>query len=184
MKTYDAPYALRVMLVTTQPATPTTEQLIRANQDSVWRFLVSIGCESALADDLTQETFLSVLRDGFEYRSPEETTGWLLRVAKHKFIDSLRKHKARPDVDLTNAEARWQEFDDGYDQRVRWLRECMESLAARSREAVKQRYELNLPRDEMARRLGIAPAGVKTLLERVRQTLRECVQKKEEHDQA
>lgn len=166
------------MLVTTQPVTPTTEEIVRAHQDSVWRFLVSIGCEHALADDLTQETFLSVLRDEFEYRGAQETIAWLLRVAKHKFIDTLRKKQAVPDVDLTQAEACWQEFDADYEQRVQWLRECMEALTERSREAVRQRYELNLSRDEMARRLGMAPAGVKTLLERVRQTLRECVEKK------
>lgn len=172
------------MLVMTEPDAPSVEDIVRTHQDSVWRFLVSIGCEANLADDLTQEAFLAVLREGFEYRGPEETIAWLLRVAKHKFIDALRKRKTTPDVDLTNAEARWQEFDGGYEQRVEWLRECMKALTERSREAIKQRYELNLGRDEMAKRLGLAPAGVKTLLERVRQTLRDCVQKKVNHDQA
>jgi len=174
------------MPVTTEPKTPTNEELILAHQNSVWRFLVSIGCESSLADDLTQETFLQVLGGGFDYRGPREMAAWLLRVAKHKFLDSVRKRKLKLGVDLENAETCWQEFEAecAYAQRVQWLRECMDALTERSREAVKQRYELELPRDEMARRLGIAPAGVKTLLERIRQTLRECVQGKVDRDQA
>ncbi|MCA8916559.1 MAG: RNA polymerase sigma factor [Planctomycetes bacterium] len=172
--------------MTTEPKTPTNEELILAHQDSVWRFLVSIGCEPNLADDLTQETFLQVLGDGFEYRGPHETAGWLLRVAKHQFIDSVRKKKLKLGVDLEHAETRWQEFEAecAYAQRVQWLRECMDGLTERSREAVKQRYELELPREEMAKRLGIEPAGVKTLLERIRQTLRDCVQGKVDRDQA
>lgn len=177
---------MRVMLVTTEPTTPTTEELILAHQDSVWRFLVSIGCEPSLADDLTQETFLSVLRGEFEYRGPREMTAWLLRVAKNQFIDSVRKRKLKLGVNLENAETRWQEFEQEceYDRRVQWLQECIEGLTERAREAVKQRYELELPRDEMARRLGMAPAGVKTMLERIRQTLRDCVGAKVNHDRA
>jgi RNA polymerase sigma-70 factor, ECF subfamily len=173
---------LRVMPVT-ESTTPTAEQLIREHQDSVWRFLVSLGCDASLADDLTQEAFLAVLRGGFEYKGPRETIAWLLRVAKNQFIDVIRNRKETV-ADLGDAEARWQEFEGEceYGQRVAWLRECMNELTDRAREAVKLRYELNLPREEMASRLGIAAAGVKTMLERIRQRLRECVQGKVDND--
>ena len=174
------------MLLTTEPTTPTAEEIIRTHHDSVWRFLVSIGCEPTLADDLTQEAFLSVLGDGFEYRGSHLTAAWLLRVAKHLFIDHVRKRKAVLGVDLEHAETRWQEFeaDCPHEKRVAWLRECMGELTDRAREALQQRYELNLPREEMARRLGMVPAGVKTMLERIRRRLRECVQGKVNHDDA
>ncbi len=173
-------------MLVTESAAPTTEEIIRAHQDGVWRFLVSIGCEPALADDLTQETFLSVLRGGFRYEGPRETTAWLLRVAKNLFIDHVRKRKAVLGIDLAQADARWQEFDDEtpFDRRVQWLRDCLGELGERAREAVRQRYELNLAREDMAKRLGIAPDGVKTLLARIRQKLRECVQGKADDERA
>jgi RNA polymerase sigma-70 factor (ECF subfamily) len=165
-------------MVVNEPA-PTHEELIRAHHDGVWRFLVSIGCEPALADDLTQETFLALLRGGFRYMGARETNAWLLRVAKHLFIDSVRKRRALA-LSIADAEQRWLDFEDEcpFERRVQWLRECMHELPDRAREAVRQRYELNLPRDEMARRLEIAPAGVKTLLARIREKLRECVEAK------
>src|SRR5690606_11637689 len=165
---WGALHALPGMLVT-ESAAPTTEEIIRAHQDGVWRFLVSIGCEPALADDLTQEAFLAMLRGGFRYEGPRETTAWLLRVAKRQFSDHARRREAVLGIDLANAETRWQEFEDdcAYEQRVQWLRDCLGELGERAREAVRQRYELNLGRDEMAKRLGIAPDGVKTLLARV-----------------
>ena len=169
----------------TESTTPTAEQLIRDHQDSVWRFLVSLGCEPNLADDLTQEAFLAVLRGKFEYKSPRETVAWLLRVAKNQFIDAIRARKETP-ADLAEAETRWAEFEGecDYEQRVAWLRECMNDLTDRAREAVKLRYEMNLPREEMASRLGMAAAGVKTMLERIRQRLRDCVQAKVDNDRA
>jgi RNA polymerase sigma-70 factor (ECF subfamily) len=172
-------------MLLTETAAPTAEELIRAHQDSVWRFLVSLGCETNLADDLTQETFLKVLR-GFEYKGPRETTAWLLRVAKNCYIDAIRSRKESVGIELQEADTRWLEFDGqcDYEQRIQYLRDCMKSLPGRSREAVKLRYELDLPREEMAARLGIAPAGVKTLLERIRQSLRDCVQGKADDDRA
>jgi RNA polymerase sigma-70 factor (ECF subfamily) len=173
-------------MLVTEPAAPTTEEIIRAHQDGVWRFLVSIGCDAALADDITQDAFLAMLRGGFRYEGPRETTAWLLRVAKHQFIDHARRRKAVLGIDLANAETRWQAFEDdcAYEQRVQWLRECMENLPERAREAVRQRYELSLPREEMAKRLGVAPDGVKTLLARIRQKLRDCVQGKANDERA
>jgi RNA polymerase sigma-70 factor, ECF subfamily len=169
-----------------EPAAPTTEELIRAHQDSVWRFLASLGCEPALADDLTQETFLTVLRGKFAFKGEHETIAWLLRVAKNLFIDTIRKRKESVSAELHEADTRWQEYENDceYEQRVQHLRACIQSLPGRRREAVKLRDELDLPREEMAARLGIKPAGVKTMLERIREALRDCVQGKVDHDRA
>ncbi|MEE9311331.1 MAG: sigma factor, partial [Planctomycetota bacterium] len=39
--------------------------LMQAHQTGVWRFLRALGADTSLADDLTQEVFLSVLRKPF-----------------------------------------------------------------------------------------------------------------------
>ena len=38
-------------------------QLVARHHEMVWRYLRLLGCESALAEDLTQETFLGVWQD-------------------------------------------------------------------------------------------------------------------------
>ena len=50
-------------------------QLIEKYQVGVWRYLRALGCEPALADDLTQETFLSVLQHPFTDFGPRNDCG-------------------------------------------------------------------------------------------------------------
>lgn len=169
------------MIAIMDQATPTHAEIIQAHQRDVWRFLVALGCEANEADDLTQETFLAVLRGEFRYLGPRETAAWLRRVAKNLFVSGIRKRgRAAMVPNLDDADAHWGEFSeqaDG-DERVLLLRECMGDLTDRSREALRLRYELELDRAEMARRLDMKEAGVKTLLERLRDKLRECVMRR------
>ena len=47
--------------------------MIRQHQAGVWRYLRVLGCDSAGADDLTQETFLAVLQKPFQDYNPAAT---------------------------------------------------------------------------------------------------------------
>ncbi|HLQ37550.1 MAG TPA: hypothetical protein VK348_07100, partial [Planctomycetota bacterium] len=61
------------------------------------------------------------------------------------------------------------------------LRACVERLDGRARRAVELSYGIGADdpssRARVAVELGMKENGVKTLLQRVRQTLRECVQR-------
>jgi RNA polymerase sigma-70 factor (ECF subfamily) len=173
------------MVVATQTK-PSTEQIIHAQQRDVWRFLVALGCEAAEADDLTQETFLAVLRSKFEYRGEQETAAWLRRSAKNLFISSIRKRRrAALAPNLDDADVDWAQYQAAMpeDERIAWLRECVTELAERAQQALKQRYEDGLSREEMASRLGMEASAVRSLLERARQRLRECVERKQRRDE-
>ena len=58
------------------------------------------------------------------------------------------------------------------------LRECVEQLDGRCRQAIDLHYRDGLGREAIAERLEMKPDGVKTLLRRTRQLLRECVERK------
>ena len=58
------------------------------------------------------------------------------------------------------------------------MRECLQPLRDRSREAIEMHYRQGLGRAEIAARMGMKPDGIKTLLRRTRQLLRECVERK------
>jgi len=82
--------------------------LVRGHQAGVWRYLRFLGCDPDKADDLVQESFLAVLRDGFEERSPGQTAAYLRTVARNRLLMARRKERARPTaVDLEAAEAVW-----------------------------------------------------------------------------
>src|SRR6478672_1230301 len=58
------------------------------------------------------------------------------------------------------------------------LRGCMEQLDGRARQAVDLHYRDHAGRNAIASQLDMQPDGVKTLLRRTRQILRECVERK------
>ena len=49
--------------------------LIQTYQAGIWRYLRALGCDSAQAEDITQETFLSVLQKPFQDLGPAATSG-------------------------------------------------------------------------------------------------------------
>ncbi len=90
--------------------------LVRTHRAGVWRYLRFLGCDPSEADDLVQETFLAVFREGFEVRSPAQTAAYLRKVARNRLLMDRRKQRSRPQtVDLDAAEAIWAEVagEDG-----------------------------------------------------------------------
>lgn len=72
-------------------------RFVQLTQRDVWRFVAS-HTNAGEADDLTQETYLRVLRTlpRFERRSSLRT--WMLVIARRVVIDHLRHQSTRPQV--------------------------------------------------------------------------------------
>jgi RNA polymerase sigma-70 factor, ECF subfamily len=69
--------------------------LIRATQVDVWRFCAHLGDRSA-ADDLTQETYIRMLRALPGFRGDASARTWLLAIARRTVADSIRTaHRRR-----------------------------------------------------------------------------------------
>lgn len=157
------------------------ETLVAAHQRGVWRFLRFIGATPVEADDLTQETFLAVWQKPFEQRDEHATGAYLRTVARHRFLMLLRSRRRRPEVqNIENAEQVFAATagEDGGDDHIDALRECMQQLQGRARSAVDLFYGDGHSRAETARLLEMDEEGVKTLLRRAKQALRECVERK------
>jgi len=156
--------------------------LVRAHQVGVWRYLRFLGCQPSEADDLVQETFLAVLRDGFEERSPGQTAAYLRKVARNRLLMARREQRSRPAaVDIESAEAVWARVagEDGLGDYLAALGECLEkAVSPRTRRALDLKYRDRAGREEIAAQLGLAVEGVKTLLRRARAALRDCVERK------
>lgn len=156
--------------------------LVRTHQPGVWRYLRYLGCDPAEADDLTQETFLGVFCDGFDERSRAETAGYLRAVARNRLLMARRKERQTPPtVDLEAAEAVWVRAagDDGLDGYLAALRTCLEkAVNPRVRQALELQYRDRANRAEIAQKLEMAVEGVKTLLRRAKDVLRECVERR------
>lgn len=157
------------------------EQLVRTHQRGVWRYLRYIGAGNAEADDLTQETFLTVWKQPFQQYDEKATASYLRQVAKNKFLMLLRAQKRRPEVnDLDAATQLFSDFarDDSGDAHMLALTGCIEALKGKAKQVVQVYYYEGHSRASAATEMKVTEEGIKTLLRRVKDALRECVERK------
>ena len=147
-----------------------------------------LGCDSATADDLTQETFLRVLRqDNFVQHSDSATASYLRRTAYNLLVSNHRKHGrtqtvAEPLV-LDEIWNRWAGKDLSGDLAVDMLRSCLAQLTDRAQQALRMRFADGISRVEIGEALGISDHGARNLMQRAKQQLRVCVEEKMNHDE-
>lgn len=161
-----------------EPETPNLAAMVQQNQAFVWRYLRFLGCDPALADDLTQETFVAVL--GRERTiDPRALRGYLRQTAGN-LLRKTRGRRARHVelIDETVADRAFALFlgkrDDG-NAYLTALNTCLAGMPPRIREALHWRYADKLSRRDIAHRLEMQESGVKSLLKRACAKLRECV---------
>lgn len=151
--------------------------LVERHRDDLWRYLRALGAGPDLADDLTQDSFVLAFEKGIEDRGRGATGAYLRRFARHLWLRS-RRTKARRREQAVAEEIDWlwrEEVGDDSAAFLAALGTCLESLDGRARRAVTLRYREGLDRAAMAAVLGLEENGVKTLLQRIRRLLRDCV---------
>lgn len=66
------------------------ERLVRQFQPHVWRFLRHLLGDAALAEDVTQETFLRLYQRLPTFAGRSKFSTWVFRVARNAGVDALR----------------------------------------------------------------------------------------------
>jgi len=155
--------------------------LIIEHQTMVWRYLRMLGADPDEADDLMQDTFLRAaegVQRGEELLAP---AAFLRAVARNLLIGARRRASRRPpNVEWIDAvESLVAEQPDAFDdRRIAALSHCVERLQGRMRQAVLWHHVDGLPYEATGQRLGIGLQGVKSLLSRARQILRQCIEQR------
>jgi RNA polymerase sigma-70 factor (ECF subfamily) len=70
-------------------------EIVRAYQAHVWRFLRHLLNDDALAEDLTQETFIRIYRKLHTFQFRSKFTTWVFNVARNAGTDELRSRRRR-----------------------------------------------------------------------------------------
>ncbi|QDV10616.1 ECF RNA polymerase sigma factor SigE [Rosistilla oblonga] len=159
------------------------QELITRHQAGVWRYLRLLGCDNSTADDLTQETFLTILRrPPFNQYSDEATAAYLRRIARNLFISLKRRDKRMHLVaaieSLDAVWDRWIGAEEDGEEFISALNECLQGLTDRAQLALRMRFTDDAKRVEIGDKLGITEHGAKNLVQRAKQQLKECVQTK------
>ncbi|MBK8099641.1 MAG: hypothetical protein IPK26_21255 [Planctomycetes bacterium] len=156
------------------------EALVARHQRSVWRFLRTLGADAALADELTQDAFLLAWKKQIVAQTDAETTAWLLRSARFLWLRRIRQRR-RQEERVTAVLLEWwlrHDVADGEDRWLSALRHCRQQLQPRALAALELFYADGRSRAAAAQQLGMTEAGFKTLLQRTRELLRQCIERR------
>jgi RNA polymerase sigma-70 factor (ECF subfamily) len=69
------------------------EDIVNKYEIVVFRFVYSMIRDKQLAEDITQEVFISVYNKMNTFDSNYKFSNWILRIAKNRCIDYVRKYK-------------------------------------------------------------------------------------------
>ena len=137
----------------------------------VYRYLYHrCGRNSALAEELTQETFVTALRSSRRYAGRADAVSWVLGIARHRLADYFRglerdeRHRAPGDTEETLAAPLGEPDDE--------LAAALAGLPAGQRAAIVLHYLDDLPVRDVAHLLGRSEKAVESLLSRGRTALR------------
>ncbi|APU20631.1 sigma-70 family RNA polymerase sigma factor [Actinoalloteichus sp. GBA129-24] len=153
------------------------ERFIRATQHDVWRFTAHLA-GTAAADDLTQETYLRVLRSLPDFEGRSSARVWLLSIARRVVVDQFRKAGRRPrqvlGIDLTqlsdDRQLGGRSAPSGFEEAVE-LDLLLASLAPERREVLVLTQLLGLSYEEAALVCGCAIGTVRSRVARARDEL-------------
>lgn len=156
------------------------EALIRRHQLGVWRYLRSLGAAPDVAEDVLQDTFLVACRKLVDDRGDAAAASFLRQTARQLLWRRRRDQGRRERRLLELADRQWQQ-DCGDDDGERWLlalRHCLQRLDGRPQLAVRMFYGEGRSRSDVAAALGMKETGLKTLLQRLRASLRQCIEQR------
>lgn len=163
------------------------EQVIREFQRDRARliaFIRSLVGDPDLTEDIFQEVSVVVLQKAEEFIPGRDLQAWCRGIARNIVLrerESARRLRTFEDnriIELVDAAFSESAGRDLIDSRRSQLRQCMDLLAAPSRELLQLRYGAGLSLRETGERLNRSGPAVQVALSRVRKWLMDCVQKR------
>jgi len=156
------------------------EALVTAYSSDLYRYACWMCHNTALAEDLVQETFLRAWKSIENLRDYQQAKSWLITILRRETARHFERHH-QPDISLDEINPNstllaTQELDP-HDAFI--LRQGLAQLSDEYREVLLLQIVAGFSCDEIASQLGIKPGAVMTRLFRARQKLRHWY---EDHD--
>jgi len=155
---------------------------LTAAQSSLWAYVLTLHPEHAAAQDILQQTNLTLWRKAGEYQPGTNFLGWACKAAYFHVLTYRRG--MRRDRLVFNDEVfaylaerqseRIVERSPGL--RAAALRGCLDKLAPHSRRLLEVRYAAGGSVQDLARSEGRSVAALSQLLYRLRDSLQRCIE--------
>ena len=141
----------------------------------IYLYLYSLCGQTAMSEDLMQETFLKALLSLRE--SHTNMRAWLYTVARNLYLNEAKRREkeiSSEDFDLEADRISSDILSDLMDrEETKWLLQAMLSLSPRKREILQMQYFGGLSQGEIARILSLTPANVRVLAMRAKKEIKQ-----------
>ena len=145
---------------------PAMEALFTRYRVRVFRFVLRMVRNEAIAEELNSDVFLDVWRQAGTFEGRSAVSTWIFSIARFKALTVLQR---RPEekLDDESADAIEDDADDpevalAKKDKAAVLRQCLEQLSAEHREIVNLVYYHEKSVEEVGKIIGIPQSTVKT----------------------
>ena len=147
------------------------------HEGAIRAFVRALQPSLADADDVVQETFLTVSRKANSFEPGTNFVAWACGIARLKVLENIRVLKRANVLSEAAIIALAQEAPEAsvFSEREEALGRCLEKLAPKSRDLIWRRYSGRQDSETMADSLGMTSTAVRVALSKVRAFLRDCV---------
>ena len=143
----------------------------------IYNFLARMTMSKMLAEDLTQNVFLRMIKYRNSYREGNKFHSWIYQIARNVFSDHYQMHKNKFTgfVDVEKVSESIAEKEDGIeqDERERILHKSLGLLSEEQRELLVLTRFQHLKYEEVAILMDTTVANIKVKVHRAIQKLRE-----------
>lgn len=157
----------------TDPAPLSAAALFKAYSGPVFRYLLRMTASRARADELTQDTFLRIVRALADYDHRGRERAWVFAIARNVLLNERRGRSRKPDPDSLAEDST---ADLGTTEQTIALGQALARLAEIDREAFLLREVAGLDYAEIAALTELSPGAVRNRIYRSRLQLRELLQ--------
>lgn len=147
--------------------------IIQHFQDAVYRYFLVSTKNHAIAEELTQDTFLKVWRERKKYKEEKLFSAWLFSIARNHLLDHKRKEnlRARDHEFVTTKE---QEKPKDYED----LHLALEQLTPEERQIIEMRYFEQQSCQNIGNALHKTDNAISVSLHKIRQKIHEFLTRK------
>jgi len=154
-------------------------ELIKQYERSIRYFIRRLVSDTDLADELFQDTWLTVIRKIHTLENPERFAVWLYRIARNRVYQELRRKKQVLELDESmeapdNPEEEVLSVED-----VSKLHRCLGELKPLQKEALMLRFIERMSYEEIAEVLDCNVGTVRSRIHYAKQVLRTKLEEQE-----
>lgn len=159
-------------------------RLLVEHRSAIFAFILTAVRDYDVAEEVFQEVSVAICESFAGYTEGTSFTAWAREIARRRILAQWRSDRRFP---LLLSDTALAELSEGFAevesqgasrQRKTALRACLESLKPASRRLLELRYASRLQLAEIADRVNRHGESVRKALYRIRQFLRQCVERR------